>query len=435
VRKALVVAGVEFRAFVRAKSFVIGLLFPLLMMGGVMAVEWASKPDRPAPPATTRIAVVDRSGVLYDALEIAAAQRNRRLLLRAAPFALERADAGDGEADAALVERVKSGELAALVEIPADAETSAGESVRLRVVAHGANESELAFWLESSVREELRTRALRRSGLSNEVRARLGRSVVASLESPDGAGGVAPEPDAAPAIVRPALHQLGPLQKLVIAAPLGFILLLAVSLSAAPLFQAVLEEKTNRISEILISSISTSELMLGKLLGSLAACSIAAAVYGGLLLAVLMLMFGAAIPAKLMGLFVVYLVLSLLLWGGIFLSIGAACADTKDAQNLMLPVVLVQVLPMMFMSQVMANPGGAIARGLSLVPLTAPVTMFIRLGHDPAPPAWEIAVSLALLAAGACASVWAAGRVLRVGMLAYGRSASLREIARWVRSA
>jgi ABC-2 type transport system permease protein len=426
------VAGVEFRAFVRAKSFMVGLLFPLLMMGGVMTVEWASKPDRPMPPASERIAVIDRSGVLYDAIAVAAAQRNRRLAVQAAPFALERAEP-DG--DGATAERVKSGELAALVEIPADVETSPDESVRLRVVARAANESELAFWLESSVREELRKRALRRSGLPNELRARLGRAVIAKLEAPDGSGGVAPAPDAAPAAVRPVLHQLGPLQKLVIAAPLGFILLLAVSLSSAPLFQAVLEEKTNRISEILVSSISTSELMIGKLLGSLAACSIAAAVYGGLLLAVLMLLFGAAIPAGLLGLFAVYLVLSLLLWGGIFLSIGAACADTKDAQNLMLPVVLVQVLPMIFMSQVMTNPGGPIARGLSLFPPTAPVTMFIRFGHDPAPPAWEIAVSLLLLAAGAWASVWAAGRVLRVGMLAYGRSASLREIARWVREA
>ena len=431
MRRALIVAGVEFRAFVRAKSFVIGLLFPLLMMGGAVLVEWAARPEQPALPRPARIAVIDRAGDLYPALERAAARRNRRVELRDAPFELERAEVPDAAHDAELVRRVERGALAALVEIPAGADASPDETVQLRVVAHAANETEIAFWLESAVREELRTRALRRSGISNELRAQLGRTVVARLESPGDGSGVAPDPDKAPPLVRPALHQLGALQKLAITAPLGFILLLAVSLSSAPLFQAVLEEKTNRISEILVSSISTFELMAGKLLGSLAACGIAALVYGGLLLAALLLFFGAAIPPKLLLLFLVYLVFSLLLWGGIFLSIGAACADTKDAQNLMLPVVLIQVLPMVFMSQVMSHPGGAIARGLSLFPPTAPVTMFIRLGHDPAPGAPEIALSLALLVAFALASVWAAGRVLRVGMLAYGRSASLREIARW----
>jgi ABC-2 type transport system permease protein len=100
----------------------------------------------------------------------------------------------------------------------------------------------------------------------------------------------------------------------------------------------------------------------------------------------------------------------------------------------MLPVALVQVLPMLLLGTVMAEPGGSFARLLSIFPPTAPLTMLLRLGYEPAPQLVDLALSLALLAATALASVWAAGRVLRVGLLVQGRSATLREIARWVRA-
>ncbi|HEY8493271.1 MAG TPA: ABC transporter permease, partial [Myxococcota bacterium] len=123
-----------------------------------------------------------------------------------------------------------------------------------------------------------------------------------------------------------------------------------------------------------------------------------------------------------------------LLWGSIYLTIGAACADLKDSQNLMVPATLLQLLPVMVIGPVMEQPTGTFARVLSLLPFSAPQMMLLRLGYDPAPPMLEIALSLVLLALTALAAVAVAARVLRVGLLAHGRTASLREIARWVRT-
>jgi len=444
--RALVIAATEFRGFVRARSFWIGLLLPPLIGGLVWLGTWWAASSAVAASArgahAVRIAVLDRSGSLFGALEIAAAQRNDRLRWVAGnrPVELVKLDppsSSDEAAFADLGRRIHAGEFDAWAEIPADADSSGlAEIVPLRVVCQDGFPGEVVEWLERASQDELRTRALRSSSLPEAVRARLGRTVEAKVEAPPPAPGeardFAPDPDAAGGFVGRLLAESGPHRKSFIAVPLAMILFLAVTFTAMPLFQAVLEEKSSRVSEILIASVSSTQLMLGKLVGSLAACAIFVAVYVGVLFGLLLLLFGAAIPGHLLALFAVYLLLSLLLWGAIFLALGAACVDAKDAQNLMVPAMLLQTLPVFFMSIIAFDPSGHLARALSLFPPTAPITMMVRLGADPAPQAVEIALSVALLAATSFACVWAAGRVLRVGLLAYGRSASMREIARWI---
>jgi ABC-2 type transport system permease protein len=435
------VAAAEFRAFVRTRSFVIGLVMPpaIGLLGAVVA--YLARPDAAPPPRPARaprVAVLDPDGTLFGPLEIAAGARSASLDAVGAPglrVSLERvAPADEPEAEA----RVRRGELLALVELPVGAGGASAEAVRLRVVAQQPEGHELSRWLEEAVAGELRRRAIRSAELPAPLRERLERPVKAELVAPAPLPGeahaVAPEPQAAAEPTRSLLGRLGPWAKLAIAGPLAFVLVFAVALSSGPLFQGVLEEKSSRVSEILLSSVTPFELMLGKLLGSLAASGIASAVYGGALIAVMVLALGAALPGSLLLLFSVYLVLGALLWGAIYLSIGAACADMKDAQNLMLPTVMLQILPLMFLNVVGTAPHGTLARVLSLFPPSAGPTMMLRLGYDPAPPAAEIALSLALLGAAALACLWAAGRVLRVGLLLQGRSASLREILRWVRA-
>lgn len=441
MRRALVVAGVEFRALVRTRSFLIGLLLPPVLGGLGALASWATRPPEPGPPPPLRIAVLDHGGSLFGALEVAAGRRNAAIGAREARFELERIDPHAADPDGswpAWESRMRDGELQALVEIPAGAGVVSADPVRLRVVARDGTREDLAGWLEAAVREELRTRALRGPGVSAALRARVERSVETELGAPaplaGEARGLAPDPLSAPALARDALRRLGPFQRLALAGPLAMILLVVVSVAAAPLFQAVLEEKTSRVSEILVSSISPFELMLGKLLGSLGAGGISAAIYAGTVLALLKLVFGAAVPLGLVGLFVVYLVLALLLWGSLFLALGAACSDIKDAQNLMVPLLVLQVLPLLLATNIASQPAGGLARSLSLFPPTAPIAMLLRLGHDPGPPTHEILLSLVLLAAAVAGAVWAAGRVLRVGLLAHGRGASLREILRWVRT-
>ena len=435
MRRALVVAGVEFRALTRTRSFLLGLLLPpvIALLGGLTATLARPAENRPPPPL--RLAVVDHTGSLFPALELAAARHNESAKGAAQRIELEHiASLGEASADA-------GGTGAApdlLVEIPADAAAASAEPVRLRLVGRDVARGAVTDWLQRSLQEELRTRALRSPGVSAELRARLERRVLtefeASAPAPGEARAVAPDPDSAPPALRARIDRLGAYRRAVVAWPLAVILFFAVGLAVLPLFQATLEEKTSRVGEILLSSASPLQLMLGKLLGSLGACGIAAVLYAGVLFALLILTLGEAVPLGLLLLFGAYLVLAVLLWGSIYLTIGAACADLKDSQNLMVPATLLQLLPVMVIGPVMEQPTGTFARVLSLLPFSAPQMMLLRLGYDPAPPMLEIALSLVLLALTALAAVAVAARVLRVGLLAHGRTASLREIARWVRT-
>ena len=136
-----------------------------------------------------------------------------------------------------------------------------------------------------------------------------------------------------------------------------FLLFFFVVTSVPQLMNSVLTEKTSRISEVLLGSLSPTELMTGKLLGSVAVSLLLGTVYltAGLSVAGRM-GYAGAVPPSLIAWFLVFLVLAMLLYGSVSMAIGAACNDVKDAQNLMLPVMLPLMMPMMI-----AAPGDRVA--------------------------------------------------------------------------
>jgi ABC-type Na+ efflux pump permease subunit len=132
--------------------------------------------------------------------------------------------------------------------------------------------------------------------------------------------------------------------------------------------------------------------------------------------------------------FVVYLVLAMMIYGSLFIAIGAAASDLKDAQALMTPGMLLFMAPMFIWMPVVRAPGSTLAIVASLVPFATPVLMTLRLALTPAPAVWQIALGLALTMATSAFFVWAGGRIFRVGILMQGKSATFAEMWRWVRA-
>jgi ABC-2 type transport system permease protein len=124
----------------------------------------------------------------------------------------------------------------------------------------------------------------------------------------------------------------------------------------------------------------------------------------------------------------------MVMYGSIFLSLGAASTDLKDAQGLLTPVMMLLVGPMLVIPRIAEAPNGELATALSLFPLTAPVTMPLRLGLSQTVPAWQIPLAFALAMATTCAIVWASGRIFRIGILSQGKVPSIRQLIRWVLS-
>ncbi len=127
-----------------------------------------------------------------------------------------------------------------------------------------------------------------------------------------------------------------------------------------------------------------------------------------------------------------FLVLAVLLFGSLYMAVGAACSELKDAQSLMMPIVLLSVLPMLVWTAVLRNPASPLSVGMSLFPFATPFLMLMRLGLQPSPPVWQVVLSVVLTTATAILCVWAAGKIFRTGLLMQGKPPSLREMARWV---
>jgi ABC-type Na+ efflux pump permease subunit len=218
-------------------------------------------------------------------------------------------------------------------------------------------------------------------------------------------------------------------------APMGamFLLFMLVMMSAPMLLNTVLEEKIQRISEILVSSVSPFELFLGKLLGNVFVSWTLFLIYvgGGVFVAA---HYGALhfVPFGLVGWFLFFQLLALLIFGSIFSAIGAACSEMRDAQSMMTPAMLIVMMPMFVWIVVLKSPDSPFAVAVSLFPPATPFLMLLRLAIPPGPAAWEVALSIVLTTAFTLFCVWAAGKIFRIGILAQGQAPSYRRLVQWI---
>jgi ABC-2 type transport system permease protein len=142
-----------------------------------------------------------------------------------------------------------------------------------------------------------------------------------------------------------------------------------------------------------------------------------------------------ALPlGTILGGFLIYFLGGYLLYGALFGAIGAAVDDQTDTQQFMFPVTIPLILSYIIgVSVILRNPDGPVAFWMSMIPFTSPIAMVIRLPFGV--PLWQLALSVALLILGFIGTVWVAARIYRVGILMYGKKATLRDLWRWMRHA
>jgi ABC-2 type transport system permease protein len=144
--------------------------------------------------------------------------------------------------------------------------------------------------------------------------------------------------------------------------------------------------------------------------------------------------YGDAITIGQVAWFFAYLVMAILIYGSVFIAIGAAASDLKDAQALMTPGMVLFMTPIFLWMPILRAPGSNLAVVSSLVPFATPLLMTLRMGLSPAPALWQILLGFVLALACTSLFVWAGGRVFRVGILMQGKSATFAEMWRWIRA-
>jgi ABC-2 type transport system permease protein len=378
-----------------------------------------------------RFVVVDRSGVLYPAIAAAAEQSNQSAIdggTRKAPRYLptEQSFAPDDQAArSALSDRVRKDELYAFIEIPADI-VDPGSNASLTYYSNHPADQSLPGWIGGVVNRDVLNIRFRNAAVDRGLVTRLTKRVEVSelgLLERDQTGGIK------------AASRVDKIRTFVIPVGMMLILLFSVMSGSPQLLNSVMEEKMSRISEVLIGSVTPFELMMGKLLGSAAVSFLLALIYvvAGVF-AARHYGYGDAIHARDLAWFALFLAVSVMMFGSMFISIGAACTDLKDAQGMMGPAMMFLMLPWMTWFAVLNAPESPMAIGLSLFPSATPFLMLLRIMLPPGPPVWQVVLGVALTIATAMGFTYAAGKIFRTGLLMQGKAATLGEMWRWVRA-
>lgn len=464
MRKIWTVAHREFVAGVKTKTFIVGLILMPLMMSAGIVVQRLTRDIRDV--SDRRFVVIDHSprATLGAALLEQARLRNDRELndpqggKQVRPrFLLElvmppETDDALQSLRLDLSQQIRDGKLYGYFEIGRDvvlprlempstatvAPTAnlddpslrerlvrGAESNLVRYVTDRATDMEPQLWAQRKVYELVLQRRALAAGMAAE---KVGSLMFPLIVAPAGLS----ERDPATGEIR---EQQPANQVAAFAVPFGLVMLMfaVVVIAGTPLTQGLVEEKQQRIAEVLLASARPFDLMLGKLLGIAAVSMLLVFIYlGGGLYAAREFGFSQYLAPPLLAWFVVFTLLCVLMYGAIFIAIGAACTQAKEIQNLFTPVMLVLVLPIMVMPNIIQSPTGPLATIMTFIPTAAPLVAPARLALNPSPGTWELVSAVAVSIVATLAFVWAAGRIFRVGMLVQGKGAKLSELLRWL---
>ena len=233
---------------------------------------------------------------------------------------------------------------------------------------------------------------------------------------------------------------------------LTFSLYLFTLIYGASVMRSVLEEKTTRIVEVIISSVKPHQLLFGKIIGVCLVCLTMFLIWGGC--AVLLFMnlnsilglFGVeGLPPEFIGItgiikstavpafvyFLIYFVSGFFLFSTIYAAAGAICNSEEEAQQVVTPLVMMLIFPFMLMFGLFRAPDATLTVALSHIPFFSPLLMFMRI-NVLAPPFWEILLNIAVMIATIFGAILVMGKIYKIGILMYGKRPTLSELWRWL---
>jgi ABC-2 type transport system permease protein len=406
----------EYLQRVRTKTFIVSTLAaPILLLlvvtvpvlTGIRGLE-----------SESRVALVDHTGVLADGVAIGLEQLGYRV---------EPIEGGSPEEEAV------------------DARLDSGALVGVIVLDQGTLDLGVATW-----RGAMPPPTLRRIGIQQTVtRVALVHRLVSMDEGAAVAallagGGLRVEHLAGEAADE------GERSAGIVAAFLGaFVLYIVLLVYGSSVLRAVLEEKTGRIVEVIISSMRPWQLMAGKIVGvglvGLTQLAIVTA-FGLLVLGVGLPRMTAMLPdvdipfdlavfvptPAVLGFFAVCFFVGYFLYASLFAAVGAMCSTEEEAQQVQIPVAMVVVIPIIFLMPTLDSPEAPSTVALSLFPFFSPILMFARVAAGDAP-TWQAALSVVLMLGTLAVTAWVAGRIYRTGILMQGKRPTIPELWRWIR--
>ena len=430
-KKIFAVVRREFVTRAKTKGFIIGtLLFPVILIfifGGVFIFSALVK------PSTQDFVVIDQTGTIYERFVelLPDTLRNGEPKYQ---FSQRYADSGQLEETLAELQRhTIQKEIDGYLVIPADIY----ETREVRYSARSVSDFDELRELERALSRIVTNQRLEKLGFSpSEIRDQfdLGRVNLVSHQVTDG----------------------GEIQKnsgasFILTYVLAYILLILTMVYGQTLMRSVIEEKSQRITETIVSSVSPLDLLTGKLIGVCALGFVQLFTVGIMILGLVAygegILMGLGVnvgellgivrdiqfSASIFGFMMFYFVVGFLFYAGLFAAVGAMVNTEDEGQQFQMPLIILIMLGYFLMFSVAKNPDTGSAYWLSLVPFYTPLLMFARIAvSDPVMPSGAY-LSIFTMIGFTFLIIWFSARIYRVGILMYGKKPSLKEAIRWIR--
>lgn len=418
----------EYLARVRNKTFIVmTFLSPLILVGMIMLIAYLSNLNS---DEVRTVGIHDESGLFVSEFRNSEDVEFQDF----SQISLE-------DAKAIVRERNYYG----LLHIPADS-ISRGD---LQFFAKEAPAFGFLTQIESTIAEKLTSRALDERGI--DFSALLAAEATVNIEIQNFAG--------------ERTSKMSNYVKMFFGGAAGYLLMMFIIIYGNMVMRSVIEEKTNRIVEIIISSVKPIHLMMGKILGTSLAGLTQFTIWvilGGLLFSVVSSVFGVDLSATqgaqqqamdqissselqqliidianlpiltLLISFLIYFLGGYFLYSSIYAAIGAAVDSETDTQQFMFPIILPLILGIYVgFFAVIENPHGTVSTVFSMIPLTSPIVMLMRIPFGV--PWWELIISIFILVVTIALVVWLAAKIYRVGILMYGKKPTYKELFEWLK--
>jgi ABC-2 type transport system permease protein len=433
VAKMVLVVRREFMERVKTKAFVISTILVPVLLGAMMFAPLLLSRIMPDKPTT--IAVLDGSGLLFDALdrELASDPEDdfipdpSRSGEKTRRYVVERITRDGRDAEELLDEqaaRVEDKTLTAYLVIPEEIMESGEEEATY--YARNLSNLDGIRRVRRALSEAVVTQRLENRGVDPAEAKDLTSSVGIDTVKISAGG---------------ERSRRGAEQEFLVTLIYVMFIYTNILLYGSALVRSLIEEKTNRVAEVLLSSMTPFQLMAGKIIG-----------IGSVGLAQFLIWAGtaigfyafrgvspqteelfAAIEPWVIGYFVLYFILGYYVYSTLFCIVGAMSTNEQEAQNAQFPVVMLCIISIIMALSLGQRPDTALAIWLSHFPFFSPILMFTRV-QVLTPPLWEILLNVAVLLATIAGTTWLAGRVFRVGILMTGKRATIPELLRWVRA-
>ncbi len=415
----------EYLVRVRTKGFIIGTIaLPLFAVGVFVIPVIVAKRQI---TQTQKIAILDETGTLAPAVTKNLNQKATRGLTA---FRVERTLTPPAPSDTAELRKelhaeINDGRLDGYLFLPKD--VRAGKSAEFYSKNPAGNLMDLAT-LRRAVSDAVVTWRLKEHGVEVDKLSDLITGVEVSFIKVTREGEV---------------EEKG--QTFMVAISLAMVLYISLIVYGVMTMRSVLEEKTTRVVEVLVSSLQPYQLLMGKVLGVAAVgftqyliwtiCGGLLAGYGSAMAAALSPGASAPrinVPPSMLVYLVIFYLTGYFLYASLYAAAGAMVSSDEEAQQVQMPMTLLIVVSFMLFTVIMRNPNSATAVVLSLIPFFAPILMILRIALQ-TPPFWQIALSIALMIGTTLGIVKISARIYRVGILMYGKRPSLVELWRWLR--